>query len=247
MGQDCMEKFNLDAILRPSYQIYNKPCTSMEWPINAGLMITKVPATTKDGYSKGYMAYIANRAYYSLDSNSLAFIIVSSYKEEKIRPFEVIEQMVAAGFKFIDFIIWIKNKYIPTQGNKRLNNVFDFVLMFSKGDNYHLNRESVAFLKNRLDVQNDNEYLCAGNVWKIKIDDREFVPYELIECLIRVANLLPNTLIIDPIMGNGTTLKVSLDHTHSFWGCESDKLRYDQCKKVIREFNNADQTKSEKS
>jgi len=118
--------------------------------------------------------------------------------------------------------------------------------MFSKGDNYHLDRKSIAFLKNRLDSQSQTSHLCAGNVWKIKIDDREFVPYELVECLIKVSNLLPNTLILDPIMGNGTTLRVALDYIHSFWGGELDPTKYNQCKKIIREFNDADQTKDKK-
>lgn len=227
-------------LIEPEYQVFNQDCTKMEWPENVDLMFTKMPATEKEGFTRGLAGYIANKAFNSMNNNTLAFVLVSSYKEEKVRPYIVADTFRDAGFTFIDTIVWVKNKFIPTQGSKRLNNVYDFIFMFSKGDNYHLDRESIAYLKNRIDMDDsNNEYLCGGNVWKIKVDDKDFVPFELVECVMRLANLLPNSLVIDPFMGSGATLKVALNNLHSFWGCESDAQRFKRCKRIIREYRNA--------
>jgi DNA modification methylase len=138
----------------------------------------------------------------------------------------------SAGFKFIDTIIWEKNKFIPTQGSKRLNNVYDFIFQFSKGDSYHLDRESIAYLR----TDRDSDYACAGNIWKIKVDDKDTLPQELVSCIIKLSNILPNSLIVDPFMGNGSTLKTALEMGHSYWGCEADTDAFKTCQKIIRDF-----------
>ncbi len=229
-------KSPINNILKPTYQIFNNSCTQVTWPINADLFISKLPSSKADGYSKGLIGFIANKAYYSLNNNSLAFVIVSSLKEDKTIPFEIIKIFISAGFKYIDQIIWYKNKFTPTQGGKRLNNVYDSIFMFAKGTNYHLNRSAIAYLKNNLYPDNSHDYKCAGNLWFIKVNRYDTLPYELIKVIIQLANLLPNSLIIDPMMDVGVTCRAALNSLHSFWGCEADKRKYKQCKRVIKEF-----------
>lgn len=221
-------------VLEPSYLLLNEECTSVSWPENIDMFFTRLPSTEKEGYAKGLVGYIANRAYFNMNNNSLAFVLISSLKEEKQRPFSIIDSFTTAGFNFIDTIVWVKNKFIPTQGSKRLNNVYDFVFMFSKGENYHLDRESISHLKNRLDAEETNQYLCGGNVWKIKINDNESVPVELVDSVIKLSNILPNSLIADPFMADGATLQAAMNGMHSFWGCEKDLQKYSKCKKIIK-------------
>jgi len=240
-------KYKQSEILKPSYQIFNDSCTKINWPLNTDLFISKLPTCKKDGYSKGLVGFIANKAYYSLNNNSLAFVIASSLKEDKTIPFEIVKIFIAAGFKYIDHIVWYKNKFTPTQGGKRLNNMYDFVFMFAKGNNYHLDRSAISYLKNKIHPDNNNKYICAGNLWFIKVDEQEMLPYELINVIIKLSNLLPNSLIIDPMMGHGTTCKVSLNCLHSFWGCETDKTKYKQCQKIIKEYYNAHKAKSKRN
>lgn len=224
-------------ILTPEYNLINKSCTETEWPQHINLLITKFPATEKEGFSKGLVGYVANRAYQNMNNNSLLYIITPSYKEDKTRPFSIVEIFEKAGFKFVDTIPWVKNKFIPTQGSKRLNNVFDFIFMFSKGDNYHLDRSSISYLRNKLSISNDEDYLCSGNVWIIPVEDRDVVPVELIECCIKLSNLLPNSTIVDPFMNSGSSLIASINNGHSFWGCEIDKNKVSKCKKIVKDMN----------
>jgi DNA modification methylase len=216
-------------LLEPEYTITQKSPTDARWPQNIDLLITKLPSTDKDGYTQGLVGAIANKTYTGMNPNSLAFVIVSSYKEQKERPYLIVEVFKKAGFTFIDTIVWEKNKYTPTQGGKRLNNVYDFVFLFAKGENYHLDREAIAYLR-----EGHEEYLCAGNVWRVKVDEKDSVPQELAEAIIKLSNLLPNSMIIDPFMDSGAVLKATLSLKHSFWGCEQNQLKYKRCKEAVR-------------
>lgn len=221
--------------LEPAYTILPKLSTSARWPQNIDLLITRLPSSEREGYTQGLMAAVANQTYQHMNANSLAYVIVSSYKESKNRPYLITQTFEAAGFQFVDTIIWEKNKYTPTQGGKRLNNVFDFVFQFAKGDNYHLARESIAYLRR----EGHGDYLCAGNVWRIKTDEKDSVPQELAEVAIKLSNLLPNSLIVDPFMDSGAVLRAALKMQHSFWGTELDSLKYKRCQKIVKDYRNA--------
>ena len=232
-----MESKRTLNLLEPEYTIINKSADSIKkWPTNIDIMITKFPAIEKEGFSRGLAGFIANQTYQRMNSNSLAYVLTSSLKEDKTRPFKIVEMFVSAGFKFIDTIVWMKNKFTPTQGSKRVNNVYDFIFMFSKGENYHLDRSTISYLKNQFEPEGDDNYLCAGNVWRIKVSDKDITPEELIDCCIKLSNLLPNSKIVDPFMDHGSVLSSALKHGHSFWGCEADKINFKKCKKVVKEY-----------
>jgi DNA modification methylase len=223
------------SILKTSYQLLNKEATEATWPLNSDLLITRLPSMIRDGYSKGLVGFIANKAYSSLNNNTLAYVIISSFREDKNRPFEVANIFVSAGFKFVDCIVWIKNKVAQTQGGKRLNNGYEFILLFAKGSNYHLDRKSIAHLKNRID-NSDTDYICPGNVWKIGINNDYYLPEELIQCIIKLSNLIPNSIILNPFANDGIVLKMANQMGHSYWGCESNKTKYRKCKKIIKQL-----------
>jgi hypothetical protein len=218
-------------VLEPTYTILGKPCTNVNWPQNIDLMVTKLPSTAKEGYSRGLVGYVANRAYSNMNNDSLAFVVMSSYKEEKKRPLMIIDIFEEAKFNYIDIIVLKKNKFIPIQGNKRLNNVYDFMFMFSKGDNYHLDRSSIIHLRGA-----GEDYICPGNLWDIKVDDKDSISSELVNDIISLSNLLPNSLIADPFGGTGATLQAALNNKHSYWGCELDKTKYQKMQKVVRSY-----------
>ena len=196
-----------------------------------------MPNTILKGYNKGIAGFIANKSFGALNNNTLAFVIVSSLKEDKLRPYEIIQAFTAAGFKFIDTIIWVKNKVAQTQGGKRLNNSFDYILMFAKGTNYHLNRQIIASIRNRID-NNNNDYICPGNVWKIPISREFIIPAELIQSIIKLANLIPNSMILNPFAEDGVVLKVANEMGHSYFGTEKNKKLYQKCKRIIKDIYN---------
>lgn len=220
-------------VAQTTYTVVPRVVTEVPvWPTNVDLMVTKLPSTEKEGYTEGLVGYIANRCFQSMNPNSLAYVIVSSFKEDKRRPFKVTEIFEQAGFNFVDNIVWEKNKYTPTQGGKRLNNVYDFIFQFAKGDNYHLDREAIAYLRK----EGHGEYLCAGNIWRIKVDDKDSIPKELVDCIIKLSNLVPGSMIVDPFMDTGATLRAALEAQYNFWGCESDPLKFKRCGKIVQEY-----------
>jgi len=241
---DCPIRLLMEAntvnIVQPQFMIVNAGCTEVEkWPQSVDLLITKLPVTEKEGYTSGNVSYVANQTYYHMNNNSLGYVIVSAYKDDKSRPYDVIKIFEKAGFNFIDTLIWVRNKFTPTQGGKRLNNVYDFILQFAKGDNYHLDRAAVSYLKSAFDDKESDsskEHLCPGNVWRIKMDDKDVLPDELIQCLIDVSNIIPKSTIIDPFMQDGIVLRLALKNSLGFWGCEADRNQFKKCKTIIKDY-----------
>lgn len=230
-----MESPNKINILDCEYLIQPKNCTSeSNWPTEIDLLVTQMPASEKEGWTKGLMGYVANRAFNVMKQNSLVFIVCSALKEEKARPYKLIDIFTSAGFSFIDTIIWAKNRYVPTQGSKRLNNVFSFIFLFSKGDNYFLNRATIAGLRNRMIANKDKDYECAGNIWAINVSERDDIPVELAETVIKLSNLLPNSRILDPFMGTSSFLKGAIKSGHSFFGFEDNAEIFKAHKKLLR-------------
>ena len=229
----CMEKKPQLKMLESTYTIIPKPVTEVSiWPRDIALLITSFPVTEKEGFSRGLAGFVANKAFSSMNNNSLLYLVVPSLKEGKERPFALVDIFTSVGFQFIDTIIWLKNRFVPTQGTKRLNNVFEFVFMFSKGDSYHLNRESISYLKKDSIPDCVEDYVCPGNCWRVKVDQKDATPTELYECMIKLSNILPNSTIVDPFV-TGPTLKAALQQGHSFWGCTDDKRVLKDCKEII--------------
>lgn len=224
---------NLKPLVRGEHTLVNDSCHLSEWPVNISLVVTRVPAPDKDG--DAILRVMATQAYYHMSPNSLVYLIVNSCKDQKTRPWEIISTMQAAGFRFIDNIIWIKDKFTPVQGGKRLNNVYDNILMFSKGDNYHLDRKAVSHLRNRI-FKDAKNHLCPGNVWFIPSEDRDVIPDELIQTIFDVSNVFPESCVADPFMLDGAILRVSVKNSLSFWGCEKNKERFQTCKRILDEM-----------
>lgn len=224
------------AVTEPTYVVHNRSCAQLKqlkWPTGIDLMLTRLPATERDGYSRGLVGLVANEAFYHMHPHGLAFVVIQSYKEDKARAHEVINEFRLAGFSFIETIIWVKSQYTPTQGGKRLNNVFDYILFFARGDGYHLNRKAIAPLRRRIS-RDDTESACAGNVWIIDSADKNELPEELIETIFALTNLLPGSTVVDPFMGDGDVLRMALKNNLSFWGCEADRKGYSRAIESIQ-------------
>ena len=217
--------------------VHTKDCTKNDWPPSIDLMLTKLPSSEEEGYSKGLMGFVANRCFSNMNQSGLVYAVVSSYKEDKNRPWEIAKTFQDAGFSFVDTIIWFKSKFTPTQGSKRLNNIYDYVFMFSKGDGYHLNREGIAYLKDRMgDGEKVEEHLCPGNLWKVKVDEKDQISYELAKVVTTLANVIPKSLVVDPFMGSDSVLRISLENSYNFWGCEPDRAKLNKHTKLIKKF-----------
>ena len=201
--------------------IYNEDCVAgmRKLPANSvDLCVTSPPYKDEDGYSSVFMSTCASGVFRVLKRDSLCFVNFGHLAEHKARPFEVVRLFEVRGFILQETFIWVKNHYRPIQGKKRVNNLTEFVFMFSKGKMPDLDRLSIgipyADKSNVKRFAGGRDLKCAGNVWNIdyetiqskaqKLHNDRF-PVELPTRCIKLANLKAGSVVLDPFAGSFTT------------------------------------------
>lgn len=128
------------------------------------------------------------------------------------------------GFKRIQTIIWVKSifgkgHYTPSGGGRRLNNVWEYIFMFSKTNSYSINPKNIGIPytdKTNIMRFTGEDIRDAGDVW--------FIPYKTTGATIkkghaapfptnlplRCLRLLNNPRnVLDPFVGTGSTLRAA--------------------------------------
>lgn len=220
--------------------INNTKFQDSEWPTNIDLIITSPPYKDEDNYSDELIREFATLSYKNLKDNSLMFMNFGHLANFKSRPFKAAIIVEECGFSLIDTIVWVKNHYRPLQGKKRVNNLTEFIFMFSKGEP-EIDRLSIGVpYTDKSNVKrwkgaDGNDLKCGGNVWYIpyetikdksqKLHNDRF-PIGLPENCIKLAGLPKRALVVDPFMGSGTTALAAKKLSMDYWGCEINKEHY---------------------
>ena len=204
------------------------------------LIVTSPPYKDKDNYSRKLIVDSFSLAFKVLKDDKLCFVNFGHLNEDKERPFRVVKYLKEIGFTFRDTIIWVKPQYTPLPGNN-LNNVFEYIFMFTKGNKPDFDRLAIG--KEYKDKSNIARYgkgkdlTCAGNVWYFGYDtitkeeqklhpDR--FPKELPTRCIKLAGGENKVkTVLDIFMGSGTTGKAAFDlGINNFIGIEKDSERF---------------------
>ncbi len=222
-------------------KIYNQNCVGGLGMLSnsvADICITSPPYKDVDDFSYTLIHDAFWQCQRVLKKNSLCFVNFGHLAGFKSRPFDVVSIIEEIGFTFQETFVWVKNHYKPIQGTKRVNNLTEFIFMFSEGEMPDLNRLSIGIpYKDKSNIGRfaENDLKCAGNVWNIKYEtiqkssqklhpDR--FPIELpLRCL-KLANLKLNSLVIDPFCGSATTLLAAKQSGHNYIGFEINENYY---------------------
>lgn len=201
------------------------------FPANIELVITRVPIRKRDGYDEQMMHDLAAKLKSSMVKNGLVFLICYAPVEEKSRPFQVAQAMTKAGFNHIDNIVVQKTWYPGKRSEINLVNSHEYVLYFCNGSVWNLDRLPIRHY-----LKTDDAISCPGNTWRIETGSLdESVSPDLAELLMRMTDSLPGSLVLDPFMGNSSTLKAAMKLGHSFVGFESDLKKMAQYEKIIND------------
>ncbi len=199
------------------------------------ICITSPPYKEKDGWHEHLMEYVCYQVYRVLKPNSLFFLNFGHLAENKFRPFYACSDAITKGFKLNDTITWEKTQFSPIQGSRRLNNLTEFIFLLYKGKMPKLDRLSIGVPykdKSNIGRYSNIDLRCGGNHWKFgyetiqskkqKLHNDRF-PLELpLRCL-KLANLKPNSLVLEPFAGSGTTCKAATQLNHRFIGFDINK------------------------
>ena len=179
-------------------------------------IITSPPYKDEDGYTDDLTVAWLEQAYRVLKTNSVLFMNFGHLAGFKSRGFRVAMMAEDVGFVWNDTITWVKNHYRPIQGNKRVNNLTEFIFILTKGKP-SLDRLAIGVPyadKSNIGRFATKDLKCRGNVWPLKYktvqskaqkrhNDR--FPVDLPLWCLRLAGLEKDSLVIDPFNGSGTT------------------------------------------
>lgn len=224
-------------------KIYNQDCRLGLKNLDdncADLVITSPPYKNADYYSDNLIIDVCRELYRVIKPKSLFFLNFGHLAEDKMRPFRVCQLAIDVGFRLNDTITWVKNHYRPIQGNKRLNNLTEFIFLLYKEEMPELDRLSIGIpyvdQSNAKRFNNGRNLKCRGNVWHIpyktvnkkeeKLHPDRF-PQELPELCIKLSGIKDGNIVIDPFSGSGHTALAARKLNKQYLGFEINQKYYE--------------------
>ncbi|MHA1298674.1 MAG: DNA-methyltransferase [Candidatus Helarchaeota archaeon] len=230
-----MSKKSMKKIKIANQTIFFKSSESMNEIPNdkIDVIITSPPYNRRKHYDDEYnddlpeieyfnlLSRVFSECYRVLKKNSLFFLNIGDSANDQGISEKVAQLAEKVGFNRIQSIIWVKSllgkgHYTPSGRNKRLNNIWEFVFLFSKGKNYELDVKSIGIRyadKSNIGRYSNEDLRDAGNVWLINyvkttgktIKKGHEAPFP-IELPYRCIKLAKATNVLDPFAGTGSTL-----------------------------------------
>ena len=201
------------------------------WPRNIDLCITRMPIRKRDGYNLEFVNDFSKKLKPCMVKNGMVFLVCYSPSEDKTRPFQIVQSMIAEGFYLRDIIVIEKSWFPGKRSTNSLVNSYDYVLWFSMSDQFSIDVEPI---KKYMMLEKEAD---LGNIWYCSSSSLdESISPDLCELLVRFSSLLPGSAIFDPMMGNMGMLKACLKLGHSLYGFDTDLRKLKAYKKIIEEF-----------
>lgn len=208
------------------------------------ISVISPPYKDEDNYSAELMDNCFKEIYRVLKPNSLFFLNFGHLAEWKFRPFEVCKIAIDSGFILNDTITWLKTQFSPIQGNKRLNNLTEFIFLLYKGKMPNLDRLSIGVKyqdKNNIGRYSDKDLRCGGNIWKFgyetiqskdqKLHNDRF-PLELPLRCIKLSGL-KDGILLDCFSGSGTSFLAAKQMGLDYIGFEINITHYETARKRL--------------
>ncbi len=201
------------------------------------ICVTSPVYKDSDGYNSITLSAIFNQIYRVLKDDSLFFLNFGHLAENKFRPFEVCSMAMNRGFKLNDTITWVKKQYRPLQGNKRLNNLSEFIFLLYKGKMPNLDRKAIGVKhKDQSNVKRwGKDWKCRSNVWEIGYETiqnksqrphPDLFPLELARTCLKLSGIKSGT-VLDPFAGSATVGIAAKEMELDFVGYEINKKYYE--------------------
>ncbi len=194
-------------------------------PYNIGKKYAKDGSFTDKLPHGEYLSFlhaVFKECFRVLKNDGVFFLNIGDSAKDQGKSEDVVRTAAKAGFNRLQTIIWIKSifgkgHYTPSGGNRRFNNVWEFIFVLIKSNKYRLNPKSVGIPyadKSNIGRYASEDLRDAGDVW--------FIPYRIttgktikkgheapfpIDLPYRCIKCVPGAkVVLDPFVGTGSTL-----------------------------------------
>jgi len=137
---------------------------------------------------------------------------------------------IAQHYTLLNTLCWVKSislphksfgHFKPVNSKRYIHSGFEYIFMFAKSDQVTLDRHAIGVpFEDKTNISrwdsNKNDLRCRGNVWYIPYETVQTTkehpatfPLDLPVWCIKLSALGPNSLILDPFAGLGTTLQAA--------------------------------------
>jgi len=174
---------------------------------------------------------VARELYRTMKDNTLTFVNINSNGKHPENAFTILDIYKKAGYRFVQEIIWYRRNARYNYSRSRLCDYKEYIFMFAKdGDEgqYDFRPENVKIQiidKHRI----GERFKPIGNVWDIPVQvGNQYVmegntasfPLKIPDNCIKLANLREGSIVVDPFLGNGTTIIAALQNGYKGYGIE---------------------------
>ena len=192
------------------------------WKGNVGSFSTKYETYRDDLPMNEYFKFQDEFISKALQVTDLIFYNIQMITGNKVALFQLLGKYAD---KIKEVIIWDKIHSQPAMQIGTLNSQFEFIFVFQNSKPYNRSFEDSQFNRGTL-----------PNVWNIKRERNKLIkagfPTELVRKIL-INFTKPDSIIMDPFMGSGTTGVVCKEMGRDFIGIELDKDLYEKAKDRI--------------
>jgi DNA modification methylase len=200
------------------------------------------------GYGQSYEDYlndiknVFDGVYRCTKESGTLWVIIDTLRkggEVVPLPFDFDRKMREVGWKLREIIIWEKDKTVPWVHKGQVRNCFEYVLMFSKSDEYNFYVDNVRSCENikKWWVKYPERYNPSGKaprgVWNFPIPTqgswgngyvKHFCPLpdDLIGKILRLSSV-EGDVVLDPFSGSGAVLAKAYSMKRRFVGIEMNR------------------------
>jgi len=175
------------------------------------------------------VAHVIHNCYEFAQDNATFWMIVDTFKKKGeviTLPFDINNKLrdFEKTWKLNDIIIWDKEKNLPWNSKGKFKNQFEYILFYTKGNNYTFNVDSIREINDlkKWWLSYPERYNPKGkapsNIWQYTTPIRGWgngnqnhfcpIPFPLAEKIISLSTC-ENDVIFDPFAGSGSALALA--------------------------------------
>ncbi len=205
--------------------------------------VTSPPYFRRKEYETQYSTYEEYRQYLKqvwtevhkkLSHSGLLFVNIGDSFDNQFKSHEIANDILDCGFNLVQTVVWVKVQHSPVQGDKHLNHLYEYIFIFSKAQDYSLQRLAIGIpYKDKSNIGRwkvaKDDLRCRGDVWFINYETVQrhsqklheaIFPKQLPELCIKLASSKSSDTVLDPFLGSGTTILAAADLGRSSIGYE---------------------------